>query len=278
MAPVSISRREFADVILPPFEMAIRLGGACSVMPTYIDLDGVPATADGELISGLLRTELGFDGLVVSDYYAVSFLEQQHSVAASPAEAGAAALHAGIDVELPTSRCYGTPLRKAIEAGLADEAAVDLATTRVLTRKCEGHARPRLDGPAVPRGRRPAQPGPAGAPEAGRTAGRGIGDPAGEPARRAPAPGRLAGRRRRAARRRPTGVLRLLQHAAAPGRDLSRCRRQRAGHHRAVRSSLRTSGRGRGTGRETGHGELRARLRRAVAEHLGFRRCPGGGG
>ena len=56
MAPVSIGRREFADVILPPFEMAIRLGGARSVMPTYIDLDGVPATADGELIGGLLRT------------------------------------------------------------------------------------------------------------------------------------------------------------------------------------------------------------------------------
>jgi len=137
MAPVSIGRREFADVILPPFEMAIRLGGARSVMPTYIDLDGVPATADGELIGGLLRTELGFDGLVVSDYYAVSFLEQQHSVAASPSEAGAAALHAGIDVELPAVRCYGTPLRKAIAAGLADEAVVDRAAARVLTRKCE---------------------------------------------------------------------------------------------------------------------------------------------
>ncbi len=124
MAPVSIGRREFADVILPPFEMAIRLGG-------------VPATADGELIGGLLRTELGFDGLVVSDYYAVSFLEQQHSVAASPSEAGAAALHAGIDVELPAVRCYGTPLRKAIAAGLADEAVVDRAAARVLTRKCE---------------------------------------------------------------------------------------------------------------------------------------------
>ena len=137
MAPVSIGRREFADVILPPFEMAIRLAGARSVMPTYIDLDGVPATADGELIGGLLREELGFDGLVVSDYYAVSFLEQQHSVAASPSEAGAAALHAGIDVELPAVRCYGAPLRKAIAAGLADEAVVDRAAARVLTRKCE---------------------------------------------------------------------------------------------------------------------------------------------
>jgi beta-xylosidase len=137
MAPVSIGRREFADVILPPFEMAIRLGGARSVMPAYVDLDGVPATADGELISGLLREELGFGGLVVSDYYAVSFLEQQHSVAASPEEAGAAALHAGVDVELPAARCYGTPLLKAIAAGRADEAVVDRAAARVLTRKCE---------------------------------------------------------------------------------------------------------------------------------------------
>src|SRR5205085_10391480 len=136
MAPVSIGRREFADVILPPFEMAIRLGGARSVMPSYTDLDGVPATADGELISGLLREELGFGGLVVSDYYAVSFLEQQHSVAASPAEAGAAALHAGVDCELPAARCYGTPLRKAIAACLVDEAAVHPATRRSLTREC----------------------------------------------------------------------------------------------------------------------------------------------
>ncbi len=137
MAPVSIGRREFADVILPPFEMAIRLGGARSVMPAYTDVDGVPATADRELIGRLLREELGFDGLVVSDYYAVSFLEQQHSVAASQSEAGAVALHAGIDVELPAVRCYGTPLRTAITAGLVDEAAVDRAAARVLTRKCQ---------------------------------------------------------------------------------------------------------------------------------------------
>src|SRR5689334_3070570 len=168
MAPVSIGRRELADVILPPFEMAIRLGGARSVMPTYIDLDGVPATADGELLRGLLREELGFGGLVVSDYYAVSFLEQQHSVAASPSEAGAAALHAGIDVELPAR----TLLRHAVAQGHSGRAGGrgrrrpgrgPGADPQVRA----GHARPRLDGAAVPRGRRPARPGPAGAPEAG---------------------------------------------------------------------------------------------------------------
>jgi beta-xylosidase len=137
MAPVSMGQREFADVILPPFEMAIRLGGARSVMPSYTDLDGVPATADRDLLGRLLRDKLGFGGLVVSDYYAVSFLELQHAVAAGQSEAAAAALHAGVDIELPAVRCYGAPLRRAVAAGLADEADVDRAAARVLTRKCE---------------------------------------------------------------------------------------------------------------------------------------------
>ena len=137
MAPVSMGRREFADVILPPFEMAIRLGGARSVMPSYTDVDGVPATADCDLLGRLLRTELGFDGLIVSDYYAVSFLELQHAVAGSPSEAAAAALHAGVDVELPAVRCYGAPLSQAVTAGLVTGADVDRAAARVLTRKCE---------------------------------------------------------------------------------------------------------------------------------------------
>jgi beta-xylosidase len=57
MAPVSIGPREFADVILPPFEMAIRIGGARSVMPSYIDIDGVPASADPGLLTRLLRDQ-----------------------------------------------------------------------------------------------------------------------------------------------------------------------------------------------------------------------------
>ena len=137
MAPVSMGQREFADVILPPFEMAIRLGGARAVMPSYTDIDGVPATADCDLLGRLLREELGFAGLVVSDYYAVSFLELQHAVAAGQAEAAAAALLAGVDIELPAVRCYGPPLRKAVAAGLVTGADVDRAAARVLSRKCE---------------------------------------------------------------------------------------------------------------------------------------------
>ena len=137
MAPVSMGPRELADVILPPFEMAIRLGGARSVMPSYVDIDGVPASADPGLLGALLRDQLGFDGLVVSDYYAVSFLELQHAVAADPAGAATLALAAGIDVELPTVRCYGDPLRSAVEDGDVAIEVVDRAVARVLRQKFE---------------------------------------------------------------------------------------------------------------------------------------------
>jgi beta-xylosidase len=133
--PVSMGRREFADVLLVPFEMAIRLGRALSVMPTYIETDGVPASADSHLLSTLLRDELGFDGLVVSDYYAVSFLELQHAVAASPAGAAALALAAGLDVELPSVRCFGEPLRAAVAADEVPVELIDRAVARVLRQK-----------------------------------------------------------------------------------------------------------------------------------------------
>jgi beta-xylosidase len=136
-APVSMGPREFTDVLLPPFEMAIRLGGARSVMPTYIATDGVPATADTMLLGATLRDTLGFDGLVVSDYYAVSFLELQHAVAASPEGAAALALTAGVDVELPSVRCYGAPLHAAAAAGDVTTAIVDRAVARVLRQKFE---------------------------------------------------------------------------------------------------------------------------------------------
>jgi beta-xylosidase len=137
MAPVSMGPREFADVILAPFEMAIRLGGARSVMPTYVAVDGVPASADPRLLTTLLRDEYGFDGVVVSDYYAVSFLELQHAVAGSQGEAAVLALAAGIDVELPGTRCFGEPLLGLAEAGAVPAEVIDQAAARVLRQKLD---------------------------------------------------------------------------------------------------------------------------------------------
>ncbi|SEB79484.1 glycoside hydrolase family 3 N-terminal domain-containing protein [Streptomyces sp. TLI_105] len=137
MAPVAVGPREFADVLVEPFVRALREGGARSVMNSYTDVDGVPVAADERLLTGLLRDELGFDGTVVADYYSVSFLESRHGVAGSRGAAGALALTAGIDVELPTARCYGEPLTALVRSGDLSEALVDRAVERVLLQKAE---------------------------------------------------------------------------------------------------------------------------------------------
>ncbi|TDD88965.1 glycosyl hydrolase [Saccharopolyspora karakumensis] len=137
LAPVSMGPREFADVVLPPFEMALRLGGARSVMHSYTDVDGMPSAADEALLTDLLRDELGFTGTVVADYFGVSFLHKLHGVADGPGTAGAAALRAGVDVELPNARCYVEPLAHLVRSGEVDEALVDRALTRVLDQKVE---------------------------------------------------------------------------------------------------------------------------------------------
>ncbi|MFD0435463.1 beta-xylosidase/alpha-l-arabinosidase [Streptomyces chartreusis] len=137
LAPVRAGVRELADVTLPPFEMALREGGARSVMAAYNETDGVPASADPGLLTELLRSEWGFTGTVVADYFGIGFLQTLHRVAGSPAQAAHAALAAGIDVELPTVNCYGQPLVDAVLAGEVPEELVDRAARRVLLQKCE---------------------------------------------------------------------------------------------------------------------------------------------
>lgn len=134
-APVNAGRREIADVFLPPFEMAIIDGGAKSVMNSYAEVDGVPIAANAGYLTGLLRETLGFDGVVVADYFAVAFLEVMHAVAADRGEAAASALEAGIDIELPTGDAYLRPLADRIRSGEFDEAFVDRAVLRALAQK-----------------------------------------------------------------------------------------------------------------------------------------------
>ena len=130
--PVPMGRRELIDVILPTFETAVRVAGAGSVMNSYSDVDGVPAAADPWLLTEVLRDEWGFTGTVVSDYWAVPFLASMHQVAADADDAGAQALTAGIDVELPDTLGFGPGL-----IGRVPEEVIDRAARRLLTQKVE---------------------------------------------------------------------------------------------------------------------------------------------
>ncbi|QNP56023.1 beta-glucosidase family protein [Tessaracoccus defluvii] len=136
-APVSVGGRELADVFLPPFEAALVEGGARSVMNSYTDVDGVPVAASSELLTDLLRDTWGFEGTVVSDYWAVPFLRSMHATVADDAAAGVAALRAGIDVELPYTVAYSQELTEAVETGQLPIPVVDNAVRRVLTQKIE---------------------------------------------------------------------------------------------------------------------------------------------
>ena len=137
LAPVSLGPRELADVILPPFEAALRYGGARSVMHSYTDIDGVPTAADADLLTGLLREQWGFTGTVVADYFGVRFLQTLHRVAETAGAAAVAALQAGVDVELPSGDAYLEPLLAEIRSGRAEESLLDRALGRVLTQKVE---------------------------------------------------------------------------------------------------------------------------------------------
>lgn len=135
-APVSIGGRELRDVLLPPFEMALQ-AGARSVMNAYTDIDGLPVAADPAILTNLLRSEYGFSGTVVSDYFSISFLHSLHAVAEAPSQAATKALSAGIDVELPTVACFADDLEAAVQQGHVEAELIDRAVRRVLTQKCE---------------------------------------------------------------------------------------------------------------------------------------------
>jgi beta-glucosidase len=134
-APSHIPPRLFREVYLYPFEKAVKEAGVLSVMNAYHEIDGIPCGASEELLTGILRDEWGFDGVVVSDYFAIAQLNSIHKIAADLTDAAALALNAGLDVELPFTNAYGKPLLEAIKKGKVKMATLDLSVARVLTMK-----------------------------------------------------------------------------------------------------------------------------------------------
>lgn len=131
---VEFSTSALYNTYLPPFKAGVE-AGARSVMTAFNVVNGVPAVANRPLVEGLLRKELGFDGLVVSDYAAVMEL-MEHGVAEDEAEAAEKALAATLDIEMTTNyfRRHGEALLKAGRITLEQ---VDAAVRRILTAKYE---------------------------------------------------------------------------------------------------------------------------------------------
>jgi beta-glucosidase-like glycosyl hydrolase len=149
--PVQLGPRELHEVHGRSFEMAIRLGGAGSVMPSYNDIDGDPVTGSKAYLTDLLRLEYGFDGLVISDLGAIVQLQSKHGSASTLPEAYAQALHAGVDLDLD-NRASSNRIVEAVRTGLLREADLDRAVASILRTKFRLglFERPYVDVDAVP--------------------------------------------------------------------------------------------------------------------------------
>lgn len=124
-----ISEPTLRDVYLPPFQAAVQ-AGVGTVMSAFIDLNGVPATANRRLLTDVLRGEWGFDGFVVSDWESVKELIN-HGIAEDEAHASQLALHAGVDMDM-VSGVYLKTLEQSVRAGKVALAEIDEAARRIL--------------------------------------------------------------------------------------------------------------------------------------------------
>jgi len=131
-APTDMSEGMLHEAYLPPFRAAVEAGVA-AIMPAFTDLNGIPLTAHVPLLRDYLRGELGFDGVLVSDYHAIAEL-LNHGVAADLAEAAALALKAGVDIDM-MSDAYRLGLPQALERNLVTMDEIDACVRRVLLLK-----------------------------------------------------------------------------------------------------------------------------------------------
>jgi beta-glucosidase len=127
-ASVDISERTLLEVHLPSFAAAVAAGVA-AVMPAFTDLAGIPMTAHTALLRTRLRGQLGFEGVIVSDYNSIGELIR-HGVAADLSEAAALALTAGVDIDMMAD-AYRRGLPGALQRGLVDMALIDESVRRV---------------------------------------------------------------------------------------------------------------------------------------------------
>ena len=130
--PSFVGERELVENFLPAFKAAID-EGALSVMTSYNAIDGVPTTGNGKLLTGLLRDQWKFGGVVVSDLNSINGLVNDHRIAKDLREAGEMALKAGVDVDLGAG-CY-ILLKESLEAGRISMKDLDRAAGRVLKLK-----------------------------------------------------------------------------------------------------------------------------------------------
>lgn len=134
-ASAEIGDRLLDEVYGKPFQAAIKNANLRGVMPCYCSLNGQPVSASKKILTGLLRDEMGFDGVVTADYSSIANVYNAQHASESLAEAGKICMEAGLDVELPSREGYNEELKQWFVDGRADMKVLDRAVLRVLRAK-----------------------------------------------------------------------------------------------------------------------------------------------
>jgi beta-glucosidase len=133
-APADYPERVLRSFHMEPFRLAINRVKPAAIMPAYVEIDGVPAHANSWLLRDVLRKEWNYQGVIVSDWWAIDQLFNKHRVVADRDAAAKAAFDAGVTVDLP----YGNNYEKLIslaKQGKIDVKALDEAVAYVLRLK-----------------------------------------------------------------------------------------------------------------------------------------------
>ena len=137
-APGNVSEREILSAFLPSFEAAVKEANVRMIMPSYNEIDGIPSHKNRWLMRKVLREKFGFNGVVISDYFAVEQLYNKHFVAKDKSDAARLALGVGVDINLSEPPVYSYPtLVQLIKEKKVPEALLDESVRRILTLKFE---------------------------------------------------------------------------------------------------------------------------------------------
>jgi beta-glucosidase len=138
LAPAEIGERELRSMFLPPFRDAVQKANIYAVMPSYNEIDGIPAHSNVFLLHDILRGEWGFKGYIFSDYGGLSQLYNFHKVAKTPEDAAIMGINAGVDLEAARPDIY-PHLIELVKEGKVKESQIDSAVARILTIKFKDH-------------------------------------------------------------------------------------------------------------------------------------------
>ena len=131
---VDISDRTLREVYLPPFHAAVK-AGVGSLMSSFNEINGIPATGNKYFLTDILRGEWGFDGFIVSDWGSIQEMIP-HGIVHNKYEASELALQAGVDMDMMSS-AYIENLAKLVQDKRLSEKQIDAAVYRILKMKFE---------------------------------------------------------------------------------------------------------------------------------------------